>query len=503
MLDKNSIIGIIGAGVMGRGIAQVAARAEHSVILYDNFDGAVENAMSANEKDLAKLVEKGKISKETKDATMAKIKPSKDIKALKDCDLIIEAIIENKEIKQKIFKELETFCKQSVVIASNTSSISISALANGLKRPANLIGIHFFNPAPIMSLVEIISGLQSDELIVKEAHALITSWGKKAVFAKSSPGFIVNRIARPFYAEALRLYEEGVSDFVTIDESLKNNGGFRMGAFELMDLIGNDTNYAVTYSTYDSYYQDKRFEPSITQKEFADAGLLGRKSNGGFYSYENGKKVAKELTSISPSNEQINEITIKGDLKFATSLIELFENANLKINKTNGDSCDGCISFNGIDLYLADGKMISFKDNPNSAQFDISLDFKNANSILIATSLKAKKGVENSISALFAKINKQVFAVKDSPALISLRTIASIINEANSAVMNGICDESSADIAMENGVNYPIGPFKWLNLLGVEYVLNTLNNLESFYKDTRYRANRNLIEKQILKETNE
>lgn len=497
MLDKNSIIGIIGAGVMGRGIAQVAARAKHSVILYDNFDGAVENAMNANEKELAKLVEKGKITQETKELTMSKIQPSKQISDLKDCDLIIEAIIENKEIKQKIFKELENICKQSVVIASNTSSISISALANGLKRPANLIGIHFFNPAPIMNLVEIIKGLQSDELIVKEAHALITSWGKKAVFAKSSPGFIVNRIARPFYAEALRLYEEGVSDFATIDESLRNNGGFRMGAFELMDLIGNDTNYAVTCSTYDSYYQDKRFEPSITQKEFADAGLLGRKSNGGFYNYENGKKIPQNPKIANPTNEDIKEITIKGDLKFASSLIELFEATNLKVNKTSGD---GCISFNGIDLYLADGLMISQKENPNSAQFDISLDYKNTTSILIATSLKAKKGIENSIAALFAKIQKQVLVIKDSPALISLRVIASIINEANSAIMNGICDEASADIAMENGVNYPIGPFKWLNLLGIDYVLETLNNLENFYKDTRYRANRILIEKQILKE---
>lgn len=493
-LDKNSIIGVVGAGVMGRGIAQVAAKAGHRVILYDNFDGAVDNAMSANEKELSRLVQKGKISEDFMIKTISMIEPTMEIKKLAPCDLVIEAIIENKEIKQKIFKELEEICSD-VVIASNTSSISISALANGLKYPQKLIGIHFFNPAPIMKLVEIIEGLQSDKTLVKEAHTLINSWGKKAVFVKSSPGFIVNRIARPFYAEALRLYEEGVGDFALLDESIKSGGKFRMGAFELMDLIGNDTNYAVTCSTFDSYYQDSRFKPSITQKEFVDAGLLGRKSGQGFYMYSDGKKVAKPISYVKPSNIQIDKIEICGSLGIASSLIGLFEKAGIHVTQSDGD---GHIKFNNINLYLADGQMASQKAlhvKENCAQFDICLDYENTDSITIATALQATQETKEHVAALFNKIGKKTLHVKDSPALITLRTIVMIINEASATVTNGVCDEASADVAMENGVNYPIGPFKCVQKLDITHVLNTLDNLESFYQDTRYRADRGLMER--------
>ncbi len=326
-IDSNSVIGIVGAGIMGRGIAQVAAKAGHQVVLYDSWDGAVDNAMKINEKELSKLVEKGKMTEDAKKKTISLMKPTMKIEDLAPCDLIIEAIIENKDIKQEVFKQIEEICGD-VVIASNTSSISISALANGMKRPPHrVIGMHFFNPAPIMKLVEVISGLQSDEQLIKDVHALATAWGgKKAVYVKSSPGFIVNRIARPFYAEALRVYEEGVSDFATIDEVVRTGGKFRMGPFELMDLIGNDTNYSVTESTFNSYYQDPRFKPSLTQQEFSQAGLLGRKSGAGFYKYEDGKQQGRtDVSKVIPSNNKISEIYVYGSLGVADELIPLFK----------------------------------------------------------------------------------------------------------------------------------------------------------------------------------
>lgn len=498
-IDSNSIIGIVGAGIMGRGIAQVAARAGHKVILYDNWEGAVDNAMKINEKELAKLVAKGKISQEEKDKTISLMKPTMKIEDLAPCDLVIEAIIENKDIKQDIFKQLENIC-DDVVIASNTSSISISALANGLKKPDRMIGMHFFNPAPIMKLVEIISGLQSDAQIIEDIHTLTTSWGKKAVYVKSSPGFIVNRIARPFYAEALRIYEEGVSDFATIDESIRSSGQFRMGPFELMDLIGNDTNYSVTQSTFNSYYQDPRFKPSLTQEEFSQAGLLGRKSGSGFYKYEDSKQLKRDdFTKVSPSNIEISEISIHGNLGIASNLISMFETAGIKVNRKEGN---GYIHFNDIKLFLANGKMASEiskeLEDKNIAQFDINIDYKSTSTITIAKSLLAQKNIASDISALFAKIGKETILVKDSPALIMSRTICMLVNEASSTVTNNVCDEFSVDIAMENGVNYPIGPFKWADKLGIEFVLKTLDNLESFYKDTRYRADRGIIEKSII-----
>ena len=499
-LDSNSVIGIIGAGIMGRGIAQVAARAGHKVILYDNWDGAVDNAMVANDKDLSRLVQKGRITQEIKEKTISLIKPTMKIEDLAPCNLIIEAIIENKEIKQDIFKQVEDIC-DNVVIASNTSSISISALANGLKKPELMIGIHFFNPAPIMKLVEIIYGLQSDKKIVEDAYNLIASWGKKAVYVKSSPGFIVNRIARPFYAEALRLYEEGVANFASIDESVRVDGKFRMGPFELMDLIGNDTNYFVTQSTFDSYYQDPRFKPSLTQQEFSQAGLLGRKSESGFYKYENGKQQNRDdfnVASLPKNSSKITQITVYGSLGIANSLIPLFEESGIIVMQKNGN---GYIEFDGVKLFMANGKMatqlskeVSYK---NVAQLDISLNYKEAQSVTVATSLLASSDTINKIASLFNTIDKKVLQIKDSPALITLRTVCMLINEASSTVTNGVCDEPSSDIAMENGVNYPIGPFKWADKLKIEFVLEVLDNLEKFYKDTRYRADRGIIEKSL------
>ncbi len=498
-IDSNSIIGIVGAGIMGRGIAQVAAKAGHKVILYDNWDGAVDNAMKINEKELSKLVTKGKMTQEAKDKTISLMNPTMEINDLAPCNLIIEAIIENKEIKQDIFKQLEDIC-EDVVIASNTSSISISALANGLKKPENMIGIHFFNPAPIMKLVEVIYGLRSDQQIIEDVHALISSWGKKAVYVKSSPGFIVNRIARPFYAEALRVYEEGVSSFPTIDEVIRSSGKFRMGPFELMDLIGNDTNYSVTASTFDSYYQDPRFKPSLTQQEFSQAGLLGRKSGAGFYKYEDNKQQGRDdIRKVTPSNNKISEIYVYGSLGIADELIPLFKKAGIKVIEVEGD---GYIEFNEIKLFLANGKMASEiskeLSEKNIAQLDINIDYELSSSVTISTSLLAQQHVAPNIAALFSQIKKETLIIKDSPAMIMLRTVSMLINEASSTVTNGVCDECSADIAMENGVNYPIGPFKWADKLGTDFVLKTLNNLESFYKDSRYRADRGLIEKSII-----
>ena len=498
-INSSSIIGIVGAGIMGRGIAQVAAKAGHQVILYDNWDGAVDNAMKINEKELSKLVSKGKISQELKDTTISLMKPTMDINELAPCDLIIEAIIENKEIKQDIFKQLEDICGD-VCISSNTSSISISALANGLKKPENMIGIHFFNPAPIMKLVEIIYGLQSDRTLIDDVYNLITSWGKKAVYVKSSPGFIVNRIARPFYAEALRIYEEGVSDFATIDEVIRTSGKFRMGPFELMDLIGNDTNYSVTQSTFDSYYQDPRFKPSLTQQEFSQAGLLGRKSGAGFYKYEDGKQSGREdISKVIASNNKISEITVCGSLGTADELIPLFKKAGIEVIIQEGE---GYIEFNDIKLFLANGKMASQisqqLNEKNIVQFDINIDYELSPSITIATSLLAQPYVAENVGSLFNSIGKETLIVKDSPGLIMARTVAMLANEASTTVTNGVCDEASADVAMENGVNYPIGPFKWIDKVGVKSILNILNNLEEFYKDTRYRADRGLIEKHII-----
>ena len=278
-------IGIIGAGSMGVGIAQIASTSDCNIFLYDQNKSVSEQAIKKLEKVLLRLIEKGKINSIKKDSILSNIKIVESLESMKDADLIIEAIVENSEAKKEIFSQIESIVSGDCVLATNTSSISITSLASCLKNPIRFIGIHFFNPAPVMPLVEIIPALQTNNNIVKEIHQLLLNWNKKPVVAKDTPGFIVNRIARPFYSEALRIYEEQIADFATIDFAMKHVGGFKMGPFELMDFIGNDVNYAVTESVFKAFYYDPRYKPSFTQKQYADAGWHGRKSSKGYYDY--------------------------------------------------------------------------------------------------------------------------------------------------------------------------------------------------------------------------
>ena len=280
-------VSVIGAGTMGAGIAQIAATNGHEVCLYDSFDGAIENAEKKLIKILNRLVEKERITKEENKNILDRINFSKEIKEVEGSGLIIEAIIENLDIKQKIFSEIEKIVDDKCILASNTSSLSIASIASACSKAERVIGVHFFNPAPLMPLVEIIPAVQTSETTLNNTKTIIDSWGKVTVIAKDTPGFIVNRVARPFYGEALRIYEEGIADFATIDWAMREIGGFRMGPFQLMDYIGNDINYTVTETVFTSFYFDPRYKPSFTQKRMMEAGYLGRKTGRGYYDYSN------------------------------------------------------------------------------------------------------------------------------------------------------------------------------------------------------------------------
>jgi len=297
-------VGIIGSGTMGSGIAQVAATAGCTVKLYDTNQAALDKAKASLEKILNRLIEKGRIDTEEKNRIQSNISYVDNLKDLADSNLTIEAIIENLEIKQKVFSELETYVSEDCIIASNTSSLSIASIAASLEKPERCVGIHFFNPAPLMKLVEVIPAIQTSKEVLEKSIQTIKDWKKVVAVAKDTPGFIVNRVARPFYGEALRIYEEGIADFATIDYSLKTLGGFRMGPFELMDFIGNDVNYTVTETVFTAFYFDPRYKPAFTQKRFAEAGYLGRKSGIGYYDYSEGA-VKPESTKDAALSETI------------------------------------------------------------------------------------------------------------------------------------------------------------------------------------------------------
>lgn len=278
-------IGVIGAGTMGSGIAQVAATAGHNVVLADSNGETVINASKKHEAIFKRLVEKGKVSESESKDILRRISYDLKVDNFTECDFVIEAIVEDLEVKKKLFSNLETLVSYECIIATNTSSLSIASIASACQIPERFIGVHFFNPAPLMPLVEIIPSMLTSKEVLSNTQSLIDSWGKITVIANDLPGFIVNRVARPFYGEALRIMEEGIADAATIDWAMREIGGFKMGPFELMDLIGNDINYAVTETVFKQFYNDPRYKPSIIQKRLVESGRLGKKSKKGFYDY--------------------------------------------------------------------------------------------------------------------------------------------------------------------------------------------------------------------------
>ncbi|MCB0264415.1 MAG: NAD(P)-binding domain-containing protein [Calditrichaeota bacterium] len=286
-------IGVIGAGTMGRGIAQIAAQAGHKVVLCDSNDEALSAAKTDLENILRRLESKNRLDGKTAAVVLANIHFYKSVDECRNCGMIIEAIVENLSLKQQLFQSLEKIAPADTILASNTSSLSIAAIAGKCVQPERILGIHFFNPAPLMPLVEIVPGIQTTKSYVEKAKLIVESWGKTTVIARDTPGFIVNRVARPFYGEALRILEEGIADVATIDWAMKSIGGFRMGPFELMDLIGNDINFTVTKTVFETFFFDPRYKPSFTQQRMMEAGLLGRKTGRGFYDYrENATQTA-------------------------------------------------------------------------------------------------------------------------------------------------------------------------------------------------------------------
>lgn len=485
-LPRTSLVAVIGAGAMGAGIAQVAAQAGHPVRLYDNRPGAAAQAVDGIDRQLGRLVEKGKLDAAERQAIVARLQPAEALEALADARLVIEAIVENLEIKRALLQQLEALCSPTCILASNTSSLSITALAAGLAHPGRVIGLHFFNPAPLMALVEVVSGLASDPALADALYATARAWGKQPVHTRSTPGFIVNRVARPFYAESLRLLQEGAADCATLDALMREAGGFRMGAFELTDLIGHDVNYAVTCSVFDAYYGDFRFQPSLIQKELVDAGRLGRKSGRGFYDYTEG---AQRPTPAALSSEQtVDGCVVEGHLGVAEPLVARLQAAGLAVTRRDGA---GLLRVGDAVLALSDGRLASQRAREdglaNLVLLDLALDYAEASRLGITWAAGTSAFARDQAVALLQRAGITATPLADIPGLAVLRTVGMLANEGADAVLQGVGSAADIDLAMRAGVNYPKGPLAWADAIGLVALLRTLDNLQAAYGEARYR----------------
>lgn len=485
-LPQTSLVAVIGAGAMGAGIAQVAAQAGHPVRLYDNRPGAAAQAVDGIDRQLGRLVEKGKLDAAERQAIVARLQPAEALEALADARLVIEAIVENLEIKRALLQQLEALCSPTCILASNTSSLSITALAAGLAHPGRVIGLHFFNPAPLMALVEVVSGLASDPALADALYATARAWGKQPVHTRSTPGFIVNRVARPFYAESLRLLQEGAADCATLDALMREAGGFRMGAFELTDLIGHDVNYAVTCSVFEAYYGDFRFQPSLIQKELVDAGRLGRKSGRGFYDYAEG---AQRPTPAALSSEQtVDGCVVEGHLGVAEPLVARLQAAGLAVTRRDGA---GLLRVGDAVLALSDGRLASQRAREdglaNLVLLDLALDYAEASRLGITWAAGTSALARDQAVALLQRAGITATPLADIPGLAVLRTVAMLANEGADAVLQGVGSAADIDLAMRAGVNYPKGPLAWADAIGLVALLRTLDNLQAAYGEARYR----------------
>ena len=491
-LNNDTVVFIVGAGIMGAGIAQVAAQAGHAVRLFDAREGAAAAAVAKTTAMLDGLAAKGKLDAGEARAIAARIGAATRLEDAAGAGLVIEAIVENAAAKKGLLQVLEGIVGEAAVLASNTSSISITALAHGLQAPGRFVGMHFFNPVPLMKLVEVVSGLSTDPAVAAAVFALSRRWGKTPVHARSTPGFIVNRIARPYYAEALALLHERAAEPATIDACMRG-AGFRMGPCELMDLIGHDTNFAVTESVFAANFGDKRFQPSLVQREMVDGGLLGRKSGRGFYAHPAAPAAAAEAAAVpaiplgeivalhgtGTAVERWSVRLTEAGIAFETDAASRWTGLQTPLGElrlTDGRPATQVAAEEGVrDLAVFDRAAATGGGLPGTAL-----------AIAFASSASARWRHEAATWLRIAGWAPREIA--DAPGLVVARTIAMLINEACDVVQQGVCSEEAADLAMKLGVNYPAGPFEWLAAWNAQAVAGLIDRLDRVYRGERYRV---------------
>jgi 3-hydroxybutyryl-CoA dehydrogenase len=482
-------IAILGCGVMGQGIAQLALMAGHHVWLFDVREGAADAARTNIDEIFAKLEKKGKVSHEQVQLMRSKLYLCTDLSMLAKVNLIIEAVIEDLDVKKKILQDIEHVVDKEALIASNTSSFSITQLASHLHHPQRFAGLHFFNPVPLMKLVEVIPGLRTQAETTKQLRDLVTGWGHQGLVVKDSPGFLVNHVGRGYSTEALRLLNEGVASVAQIDQVMRQLARFKMGPFELMDLVGLDVSHPVMESVYHQFYEESRFRPSLHTRQMCQAKLLGKKSGQGFYTYDAfGQKYEPEENPTSISSSLPLSIWISPELE--QLLPELTRNIKRiaieqKINVADDyDAASLCLIAPSFD----DASSFCLQKGLDAAQC-VAVDslFYSTQCCVLMSNPSLDKQVLSSAYGLFSLLHEQVIVIRDSLGFIAPRIVAHIINIACEIAQHDIAQPSDIDHAARLALAYPLGPLEWGDKIGVQRIYNLLSALHTQTGDMRYR----------------
>lgn len=471
---------------MGRGIAQLAAQAGSQVLLFDNQPQAADAARAAISAQWDKLREKGRMDEATVAACKARLVCVDALDALAPCDLVVEAIVERLDAKKGLFAALENIVAQTAVLATNTSSLSVTAIAAGLQRPQRLAGLHFFNPVPLMKVVEVIAGLQTDTRLCADLSAFVRQMGHAPVQASDTPGFIVNHAGRGYGTEALRIVGENIADFATIDRILKDQVGFKLGPFELMDLTALDVSHPVMESVYRQYYDEPRYRPSVITAQRLAGGIVGRKVGQGFYRYTDGKAELAPEPPV-PQVDKLPPVWVSQRAARKPQLLQLLKNLGAQIETGQSPSPAALTLVAPLGFDVTTVAVVERLDPARTVGIDMLVDDDTTRRRVLATNPATRADMRDAAHALMARDGKAVSVIRDSGGFVTQRVVATIVNIAADMCQQAICSPQDLELAVKLGLGYPLGPLEMGDRYGPTNVLEVLFNMQTVYGDPRYR----------------
>ena len=486
MQAKHTIVGIIGTGAMGRGIAQIATQAGSTVLLMDVQAGAAQQAHESICLQWNKLVEKGRIEPDVAAAHKDRLSVANTLQDLARCDLIIEAIVERLDAKKALFTELESIVSNTAVLATNTSSLSVTAIAAALKHPERFAGYHFFNPVPLMKVVEVIVGLRTSPQVAASLSQYAREMGHVPVLAQDTPGFIVNHAGRGYGTEALRIVSEGITDFATIDRILRDQAGFKLGPFELMDLTGLDVSHPVMESIYHQYYEEDRYRPSPITAQRLAGGLLGRKTGEGFYRYD-GNVAQVQAEAPVPDVTELPPVWVSPRAARRSELLALLKSLGASIETGASPSPLALTLVAPLGFDITTVAVVERLDPARTIGIDMLIDDASTKRRVLATNPATRSDMRDAAHALFARDGKAVSVIRDSGGFVTQRVVATIVNIASDICQQGICSPKDLETAVTLGLGYPLGPLAMGDRYGPTNVLEVLFNMQTVYGDQRYR----------------